>query len=87
MPYDETHLAGLSLVFEEQLEVHRCEMRTQRYQAGKTPLTGFTGRITLHYPEHTSQVMQAIGRLGVLAFYSGVGAKTPYGMGQVRVVP
>jgi CRISPR-associated endoribonuclease Cas6 len=85
-PYDETHLAGLALVFEEQLEVHRCEIRTQRYQAGKTVLTGFTGRITLHYPEHTAQVMQAVGRLGVLAFYSGVGAKTPYGMGQVRVV-
>lgn len=31
------------------------------------------------------QTQKAFGRLGAFAFYSGVGAKTPYGMGMALI--
>lgn len=84
-PYKGTHVVALETLFDEQLQVRHFDLRTVRHMAGKTPLTGFRGSVTLHYPEHTEQVMCALGQFAALAFYSGVGAKTPYGMGQVRV--
>ena len=85
-PYSDVHVAALETLFDEQLQVRRYTLQTEPYRAGKTSLVGFKGSVTLHYPENTEQVTDTLGRFAALAFYSGVGAKTPYGMGQVRLV-
>ncbi len=48
----------------------------------RTP--GFVGRVTLHLPRATEEEARWLARLGELAFFSGVGAKTTLGFGLVR---
>jgi len=48
----------------------------------RTP--GFVGRVTLHLPRATEEEARWLSRLGELAFFSGVGAKTTLGFGLVR---
>lgn len=86
-PYSNTERAALAAVFDEQLILTHFEIRTKPYRAGKNNLTGFVGTVQIAYPERTREVKRAFGRLAELAFYSGVGAKTSYGMGQVRLEP
>jgi CRISPR-associated endoribonuclease Cas6 len=85
-PYSDTHAEALTLAFDEHMAVLRYNLCTGRFMAGKNPLTGFTGTVTLRYLERTMEVRRALGQLAILSFYSGVGAKTPYGMGQVRLL-
>ena len=84
-PYSDTDAASFEALLSEALVVTRHEVRTQVYRAGKTTLTGFTGSATLRYLDKDVKVQQLLGQLARLAYFSGVGAKTPYGMGQVRL--
>ena len=45
---------------------------------------GFVGRVTLHLPRATEEEARWLSRLGELAFFSGVGAKTTLGFGLAR---
>ena len=47
---------------------------------------GFVGRATLHLPKATEEEARWLSRLGELAFFSGVGAKTTIGFGLTRKV-
>ena len=77
-------MGALELGFEE-VVVQKHSTKTQPHKAGKVRLTGFVGSATLRYTDSAVTVTKALGQLGKLAFFSGVGAKTPYGMGQIRV--
>ena len=48
------------------------------------PAVGFVGRVTLHLPRATEEEALWLSRLGELAFFSGVGAKTTLGFGLTR---
>jgi CRISPR-associated endoribonuclease Cas6 len=56
-------------------------LRFQRFQAGKASFPGFVGEVRLKLWGGNENLEQALGRLHALAFFSGVGAKTPYGAG------
>ena len=83
LTYNRAEAAALALMFEE-VVVTRHDVRTQGHKAGKASLTGFVGNVDLRYTGSDRPARTALARLGELAFYCGVGAKTPYGMGQVR---
>ena len=83
-PYLEAELAGLKQAFEELIVVTSHKTETRAYETGKTRLTGFVGNVNMHYQESAVTVKKVLGQLQNLAFYTGVGAKTLYGMGQVR---
>ncbi len=86
-PYNEREAKALTdTIFEEHFFLERHTVQTQSFEAGKQRLTGFVGSATLRYQDKTSEVKKLLGRLGALAFYSGIGTKTPYGMGQVQVL-
>ena len=84
-PLDDKHVCQLKEVFEHYLEVQAVDIHSQRTQAGKTKLTGFRGTVTIRTHRRAPEVTRALAALGQLAFYSGIGAKTSYGMGQVRL--
>ena len=84
-PYCEEELAAFENLFEEYFYISHYELKTQPTKAGKTLLTGFTGKASIHYQDRTEKVKKLLGQLARLAFFSGLGAKTPYGLGQVRV--
>jgi CRISPR-associated endoribonuclease Cas6 len=84
-PYSEPELLELERDFVQQLIVTRHEVRTQPVVAGKVAFTGFVGRSQMRYQGRSQLVAQALARLGCYAFYAGLGAKTSFGMGQVRV--
>ncbi len=56
-------------------------LRFHRVQAGKGFLPGFTGEVRLKVLGEGLEVQEALGRLWALSFFSGVGAKTTYGLG------
>jgi CRISPR-associated endoribonuclease Cas6 len=85
-PYNDIEAtAFIKTIFEEHFFLEHHNIQTQNYHTGKQALTGFVGAVTLRYQDRTSQVKKLLGQLGTLVFYSGVGTKTPYGMGQVKV--
>ena len=83
-PYSDHWLAQLQLVFNEQLELRKFDTRSQMTWAGKQRFTGFVGKTEYIYQESAPEVREALGRLQALSFYAGIGAKTGYGLGQVR---
>ncbi|MCA9840306.1 MAG: CRISPR-associated endoribonuclease Cas6 [Trueperaceae bacterium] len=85
IPYSKEETTGLEHAFENLFIVTRHDIRTELALAGKTRLTGFVGKANIRYQDSAITVKKALAQLGKLAFYSGLGAKTPYGMGQVRV--
>ena len=81
-PYNPKEEAALRELFELDLEVAGFRNpRFHRVQAGKGFFPGFTGEATLRLWSQSLEAQEALGRLHALAFFSGVGAKTPYGMG------
>ncbi|RIH88257.1 CRISPR-associated endoribonuclease Cas6 [Meiothermus luteus] len=87
-PYPPREEAALRILFELDLELAGFHsLRFHRVQAGKSFFPGFTGEVTLKLHSESLEAQEALGRLSALAFYSGVGAKTPYGMGVARVQP
>ena len=50
----------------------------------KNPQIGFTGAVTFKILDETNQDMiRHLNRLADLSFYTGIGSKTPMGMGQI----
>lgn len=83
-PYGAKEEAALLNLFELDLELASFHgLQFHRVQAAKGFLPGFTGEVRLRLHSESVLVREALGRLASLAFYSGVGAKTPYGMGLV----
>ncbi len=81
-PYPPGQAAALRNLFELDLEVAGFRnLRFARVQAGKAFLPGFMGEVRIRLWSDSLEAQEALGRLAVLAFFSGVGAKTPYGMG------
>lgn len=81
-PYSAAEEAALRNLFELDSEIaHFKNLRFHRIHAGKATFPGFTGDVTIRLFTDRPEALQALGRLGALAFFSGVGAKTPYGMG------
>ncbi len=67
------------------------EATTLRYLNGRTVsavghdrTVGFRGRVTYHLPRASAEEARWLAALGRFAFFSGVGAKTTLGFGQVR---
>jgi CRISPR-associated endoribonuclease Cas6 len=86
-PYSLEEAKDFKEILGEHVFIDSHKIHTQDYDAGRQTLTGFVGSATLRYPDKVTPVKKLLGQLGALAFYSGVGAKTPYGMGQVKVTP
>lgn len=87
-PYNPKEEAALRTLFELDLEVAGFRgLRYHRVQAGKAFFPGFTGDVTLRLWSDSLEAREALGRLSALAFFSGVGAKTPYGMGLAVALP
>lgn len=81
-PYNPREEAALREVFDLDLELKGFRnLRYHRVQAGKSFFPGFTGEVTLRLWSDSLEVQRALGRLAGLAPFSGVGAKTTYGMG------
>ncbi|ADI13569.1 CRISPR-associated endoribonuclease Cas6 [Truepera radiovictrix] len=59
------------------------ELRSRTVYA-HDPFTGFLGRVTFHLRGASADEAHWLAILGRFAFYSGVGAKTTLGFGQVR---
>lgn len=70
----------------DRVSVTRLNIHTEKHLAGKHEYTGFVGKVAWHLQEDDAALRQALGRLAALAPYSGVGTKTPYGMGQVALI-
>jgi CRISPR-associated endoribonuclease Cas6 len=85
-PFDDHLVCQLNEVFAHYLEVQTVNIESERTHAGKTKLTGFRGTVTIRTHRRAPEVTRALAALAQLAFYSGVGAKTSYGMGQVRLI-
>lgn len=84
-PYTPDEVKTFKHIFEQHVFIASHNIYTQAYDAGRQTFTGFLGSVTLRYSDKTTPVKKLLGQLGALAFYAGVGAKTPYGMGQVKV--
>ncbi len=83
-PYGERGAAALREVFALDAELGGFrDLRFHRVPAGKGFFPGFTGRVEIRLYSDSLEARAALGRLGALAFFSGVGAKTTYGMGLV----
>lgn len=85
MPYSASQQAEFHADFED-IVVQNHTIRSQGHIAGKTRLTGFVGKTNVRAIQCSPAMHTLLGRLAALSFYSGVGAKTPYGMGQVRLM-
>lgn len=84
LAYPETNQAALLSVFELDLEITRFHnLRFGKVRAGKGFFPGFTGQVEIYCHSDSLEVQQALATLHALAFFSGVGAKTTYGMGLV----
>lgn len=85
LAYGPKALAALKNAFELDTEIAFFRgLRFHRVQAGKSFFPGFTGVVGLKLFSDSLEAKEAFGRLERLAFFSGVGAKTPYGMGLVQ---
>lgn len=82
-PLGEAEVAYFKQVFQDRVTISDLKIHTEEHWAGKQPITGFKGIVALKYLDDATEVKHLLGKLYQLAFYSGVGAKTPYGMGQV----
>lgn len=81
-PYNPREEAALREVFHLDLELEGFRnLRYHRVQAGKSFFPGFMGEVSLRLWSDSLEVQTALGRLSALALFSGVGAKTTYGMG------
>ncbi len=85
LPHSGKELVGLEHELEQMMIITSHDIKTKLAQVGKTKLIGFVGRAGYKYQGDSATVKTALGQMAKLAFYSGVGAKTPYGMGQIRV--
>lgn len=85
-PYTEAEAEVLSEIFADACSVTRLNIHTETHLAGKRPYTGFVGKVAWGLYSENSDVRQALGRMAALVFYSGIGTKTPYGMGQVALL-
>lgn len=82
LAYSPKTMAALKNAFDLDAEVaYFRQLRFHRIQAGKSFFPGFTGVVGLKVHSESPEVQKALGRLERLAFFSGIGAKTPYGMG------
>jgi len=77
----------------ERIVEHLTEGTTVRYLKGHTVgalaherTVGFRGKVTYHVPNPNAEDALWLGRLGRLAFFSGVGAKTTLGFGLAKPV-
>ncbi len=87
-PYNPKERAALENIFELDAEIAFFRgLRFHRVQAGKGFFPGFTGTVGIRVFSPSQEVGEALGRLEALAFFSGVGAKTPYGLGLAVPVP
>jgi len=84
-PYTPREEAALRELFDLDAELGGFHhLFFHRVQAGKGFFPGFTGKVHLRLWSESLQAQEALGRLQALAFFSGVGAKTTYGMGLTR---
>lgn len=87
-PYTPKEEGALRAIFELDTEIKAFRnLRFHRVWAGKASFPGFTGEVTLRLWQEAWEARLALGRLAALAFYSGVGAKTPFGMGLALARP
>jgi CRISPR-associated endoribonuclease Cas6 len=72
-------------VYFPSIKVSSYDLHTQLVHFSRYKIIGFKGRVEYELPEGSSEdFMQVVNALADFAFYSGVGAKTTMGMGQVR---
>ena len=74
---------GLILELSKKVTARFLNVHT-RAAHGHTRTPGFVGRIALHFPKASEPEGRWVARLGELAFFSGVGAKTTLGFGLAR---
>ena len=74
---------GLAKQMANRTSVTDLKIRSLAHK-GHHRVNGFVGRVTLHLPRATEEEALWLSRLGELAFFSGVGAKTTLGFGLAR---
>lgn len=84
--YTEAEAEALAEIFTDACTVTRLSIHTETHLAGKHLYTGFVGKVAWGLYSDDPEVRRALGRLATLAPYSGMGTKTPYGMGQVALI-
>ncbi len=71
----------------ETVVVSAYKMETRLFHYSRNPQIGAIGRVTYQLKDKNNQAMiQILNMLADFAFYSGIGAKTAMGLGQVRRV-
>ena len=86
-PYSDPEVAALREIFDLDLVVGGFDnLKYHHVHAGKDFFPGFTGKVRLRLLSPAVEARAAFARLGALAYYSGVGAKTPFGLGMTAEV-
>lgn len=68
----------------ETVVVSAFDMKTKRFQYWGQPQIGAVGEVTYHLKDMSDPLCRVLNMLATFAFFSGVGAKTAMGLGQVR---
>jgi CRISPR-associated endoribonuclease Cas6 len=86
-PFNPKEEAALRELFELDAELAGFhELRFHRVQVGKAFFPGFTGEVRVKLWSESLDAQEALGRLHAFSFFSGVGAKTTYGMGLAKPI-
>ena len=83
--FSELKIAEEHAAYFSSIKVSSYELRTQLVHFSKYKIIGFKGRVEYELPRNASEgFLREVNALADFASYSGVGAKTAMGMGQVR---
>ncbi len=71
---------------EEQVVVNRYDLHTEPVQFGQATIIGFLGQCSLTVKHDDAYWRRIPHLLAAYSFWAGTGHRTPYGLGQTRVV-
>ncbi len=83
-PFENADLLAEALT--DRVSITRLSVQTEEHRAGRHDYVGFVGKVMWQVQEDDAELRRVLGRLAALAPYTGVGTKTPYGMGQVALL-
>ena len=67
------------------IEILEKEIKTRKVKMKNGYFIGFVGKVRLRFNQEREDVVKAFNVLNEFAYYSGVGAKTTMGFGQIKV--
>ncbi|MFQ5420018.1 MAG: CRISPR system precrRNA processing endoribonuclease RAMP protein Cas6, partial [Anaerolineae bacterium] len=80
----DTQQEDIKLFAAKSVVISHLNIKSIMLRFAKSPQIGFVGQVMFKILDETDQVMiRHLNRLADLAFYTGIGSKTPMGMGQL----